>query len=124
MAVGEGKLPTLYPVDGFRLGTTSAGIKTSGRPDLVVMEIAEQSAVSAVFTQNSFCAAPVQVAKQNLAATASRYFLVNTGNANAGTGQQGLADSHSCCSALSGLIGVDTNQVLPFSVCAPAQRGR
>ena len=77
MAVGEGILPILYPVNGFRLGTVSAGIKMAGRLDLVVMEIAEHSSVSAVFTQNAFCAAPVQVAKRHCAETTARYFLVN-----------------------------------------------
>jgi glutamate N-acetyltransferase/amino-acid N-acetyltransferase len=115
MAVGSGKLPELYPVAGFKLGTASAGIKTRGRKDLVVMEMAEGSSVSGVFTRNEFCAAPVQVAKSNLANTASRYFVVNTGNANAGTGEQGLADSYASCDALSALTSVTKAQVLPFS---------
>ncbi|ARN74728.1 bifunctional glutamate N-acetyltransferase/amino-acid acetyltransferase ArgJ [Oceanicoccus sagamiensis] len=115
MAVGEGKLPPLHPVNGFRLGTTSAGIKTVGRPDLVVMEIAAGASVAGVFTQNAFCAAPVQQAKQHMAAAAPRYFIVNTGNANAGTGEQGLRDSQSCCDAMAAQTGVNSDQVLPFS---------
>jgi glutamate N-acetyltransferase/amino-acid N-acetyltransferase len=115
MAVGSGKLATLHPVKGFRLATGSAGIKKAGRADLVIMELCPDSTVAGVFTQNAFCAAPVQVAKRHLQAADSRYFLVNTGNANAGTGKQGLADSLSCCQALAQQLGVDAEQVLPFS---------
>jgi len=115
MAVGDGKLPELFPVTGFKLGTASAGIKTPGRKDLVVMEIDEGAAVSGVFTRNAFCAAPVQVAKEHLTCCATRYFVVNTGNANAGTGEQGLADSQATCTALADLTHVDERAVLPFS---------
>ena len=115
MAVGEGVVPTLHPIEGFRLGVTSAGIKTAGRLDLVVMEICEGAAVSGVFTRNAFCAAPVQIAKQHLGIAASRYFVVNTGNANAGTGDQGLLDSVYSCQSLAALTVVDPSQVLPFS---------
>ncbi len=115
MAVGNGTLPTLNKVDGFKLGTASAGIKKPGRTDIVLMEICEGASVAGVFTRNAFCAAPVQIAKQHLAATPSRYFLVNTGNANAGTGKQGLANGTESCEKLSALTAVNTNQVLPFS---------
>lgn len=115
MAVGGGKLPELFPVVGFKLGTASAGIKTPGRKDLVVMEICEGAAVSGVFTRNAFCAAPVQIAKENLQSSATRYFVVNTGNANAGTGEQGLVDSRATCTALADLTHVDEKAVLPFS---------
>jgi glutamate N-acetyltransferase / amino-acid N-acetyltransferase len=121
MAVGEAKLPVMYPVTGFRLGTVSAGIKTPGRSDLVVMDICEGATVAGVFTRNAFCAAPVQIAKRHLAATAPRYFVVNTGNANAGTGEQGLLDSISSCSSLAALVSttatvtVTGEEVLPFS---------
>ncbi len=115
MAVGNGELPTLYPVAGFRLGTTSAGIKTPGRKDLVLMEIAAGSTVSGVFTRNAFCAAPVQLAKQHLSAGVPSYFVVNTGNANAGTGEQGLADSRQTCEAVAKLTDIRSESVLPFS---------
>ncbi|MCP3906667.1 MAG: bifunctional glutamate N-acetyltransferase/amino-acid acetyltransferase ArgJ [Oceanicoccus sp.] len=115
MAVGEGKLPPLYPVNGFRLGTTSAGIKTQGRQDLVLMEIAEGASVAGVFTRNAFCAAPVQQAKKHLTAATPRYFIVNTGNANAGTGEQGLQDSQATCEAVAAQASVSGDQVLPFS---------
>ena len=88
MAVGEDKLPELLPVPGVRLATVSAGIKTPGRKDLVLMELAPGSSSVGVFTQNAFCAAPVTVAKEHLLASENQpsYLLVNTGNANAGTG--------------------------------------
>ena len=114
MATGSDKFPTMYPVEGFRLGTTSAGIKVAGRKDLVLMEIAGGSAAG-VFTQNRFCAAPVIIAKQHLQQTAPSYLLVNTGNANAGTGDQGIADTLSCCQAVADETGAEIQQILPFS---------
>ena len=115
MAVGEGKLPVLHPVAGFRLGTTAAGIKTPGRPDLVVMELCAQAHVAGVFTRNAFCAAPVHIARRHLAMAKPNYLLVNTGNANAGTGAQGMEDCLTSCSALAQLANSDTEKVLPFS---------
>ena len=120
MAVGSATLPPLYPVKGFQLGTVSAGIKTPGRPDLVLMEICPQATVAAVFTRNAFCAAPVQIAKRHLAsanflAGQRRFLLVNTGNANAGTGEQGLADSVASCASLAEQLGLLEENILPFS---------
>ena len=115
MATGEGKLPTMHPIAGFRLGTASAGIKTLGRKDLVVMEIAEGSTVAGLFTQNAFCAAPVTVAKQHLANSSPKYLLVNTGNANAGTGEQGMNDALQSCDALAAATSAHREQILPFS---------
>ncbi|MGK0442268.1 MAG: glutamate N-acetyltransferase/amino-acid N-acetyltransferase [Pseudohongiellaceae bacterium] len=115
MAVGSGALPTLHNIDGFRLGIASAGIKTPGRKDLVVMEICEGATVAAVFTQNAFCAAPVLVAKRHIKQCTPRYLLVNTGNANAGTGAQGLQNSELSCEMLANQTGINTQQVLPFS---------
>ena len=106
MATGTGIFPTMHPVAGFRLGTASAGIKTQGRPDLVVMEISANSTVAGLFTQNAFCAAPVTLCKQHLAAVSPRYFLTNTGNANAGTGDQGMTDALLSCEALASAAGV------------------
>ena len=108
-------LPVLHPVSGFRLGTSSAGIKTPGRPDLVVMEIADGANTAAVFTQNAFCAAPVRVAREHLAQQQPGYLLVNTGNANAGTGEPGMRDARQCCVALAGHAGCSSQAVLPFS---------
>ena len=115
MATGEGDLPELLPVAGVRIGVTSAGIKTPGRQDLVIMELAPKSAVAAVFTRNAFCAAPVTVARQHLAVSVPRFLVINTGNANAGTGAQGIEDALTCCRKLAELAGVDAEQVLPFS---------
>ncbi len=116
MAIGKGELPELKPVKGFCLGSTSAGIRQAGRLDLVVMSLCEGARVASVFTRNAFCAAPVQVAKRHLGAElSSRYFLVNTGNANAGTGEAGVHDAERCCEALAKLTGVEVPQVLPFS---------
>ena len=115
MATGTSDLPELHPVLGFKLGTTSAGIKPADRPDLVVMEIAEGSSVAALFTKNAFCAAPVTVCKERLARCTPRYLVTNTGNANAGTGEQGLLDATQTCSALATLAGVEIDTILPFS---------
>ena len=115
MATGNHNFPLIFPVGGFRLGTASAGIKIQGRKDLVLMEIAQGSSVAGIFTQNAFCAAPVVTAKRHLQLTTPSYLLTNTGNANAGTGDQGLADALSCCKQVASLMDVDTQQVLPFS---------
>ena len=115
MATGNKPFPPMHPVKGFKLGTTSAGIKTPGRKDLVIMELQPGATVAGVFTQNAFCAAPVVVAKQHLSAVAPRYLVTNTGNANAGTGEQGMADAQATCAALAGLQGISEDQVLPFS---------
>ena len=115
MAVGPATLPVLHPVKGFRLGIASAGIKKVGRKDVVVMEVSKGATVAGVYTQNAFCAAPVQIAKRHQAQAAARYLLVNTGNANAGTGEQGLQDSLSSCQALAELTGQPVNAILPFS---------
>ena len=102
------------PVRGFRLGTAMAGIRQEGRRDLVVMGWDAGSSVAGVFTRNRFCAAPVQLARERLRCN-PRYFLVNTGNANAGTGEAGLLAARQTCAVLSGLSDVDETQVLPFS---------
>ena len=102
-------------VTGFRLGVTSAGIKSPGRRDLVVMELAPGSTVAASFTRNAFCAAPVHVARQHWQSGPIRYLLVNTGNANAGTGERGMTDAIDSCSALAELADVDAGAVMPFS---------
>lgn len=115
MAVGSGDVGQLYPVKGVRIGIGSAGIKKIGRKDTVVFELAEGSEVAGVFTLNAFCAAPVTVAKTNLAKAPARYFLINTGNANAGTGDVGMQDALESCHHLASLTNVDAGQVIPFS---------
>ncbi|WP_373083935.1 bifunctional glutamate N-acetyltransferase/amino-acid acetyltransferase ArgJ [Zhongshania sp.] len=115
MAVGSGELPVLHTVDGVRIGVASAGIKKVGRIDTVVFELCEGASVAGVFTLNAFCAAPVTVAKEHLASTSPRYLLINTGNANAGTGQAGLLNARNSCAALAELVGLESSAVLPFS---------
>ena len=102
-------------VDGIRLGTVCAGIKYPDRRDLVVIEAAAGTEAAAVFTQNAFCAAPVTVARAHLAAARPRYLVINTGNANAGTGRQGLLDAEASCRALAEQTACSTGEVLPFS---------
>ena len=106
----------LHPVPGIELGVTSAGIKKPGRRDLLVMRLAAGSAVAGVFTRNRFCAAPVLVCKKNLARRKPiRAFVVNTGNANAGTGADGIRRATQVCVAVAELAGCQPGEVLPFS---------
>jgi glutamate N-acetyltransferase/amino-acid N-acetyltransferase len=114
MAVGQINFPSMPPIAGITLGTANAGIKQTVRPDILVVQMAVGSSCAAVFTQNAFCAAPVQIAKAHLNQL-PRWLLVNSGNANAGTGQQGLINAFLCCSSLAALVGGQATQVLPFS---------
>lgn len=114
MAVGAGDWPEVLPVSGFRLGVAKAGIKQPGRQDLVVMNWDALASVAGVFTQNRFCAAPVQISRSRLQQNPG-YFLINTGNANAGTGQQGLESAMQCCRGLSELTASHEDSILPFS---------
>lgn len=115
MAVGQHTLGKLLPVKGIRVGTCSAGIKTPGRKDLVVFDLDQGVACSGVFTSNAFCAAPVVIARQHLSQNHPRMLVINTGNANAGTGEQGLKDAMSVCEKLAALQNIEASQVLPFS---------
>ena len=116
MAVGPASRFPLAGVAGVRLGTTAAGIRKAGRPDLVIVELAPDSKVVARFTRNAFCAAPVIVARGHLAAASGvRHLLVNTGNANAGTGEEGLRAARASCEALARLTATAPEAVLPFS---------
>ena len=105
----------LLPVAGVRLGVTEAGIRKAERRDLTVIELAEGSRVAGVFTRNRFCAAPVQVCKEHLSSAAIRALVINTGNANAGTGEAGLVAARVTCTALAAQMGITAAQVLPFS---------
>ncbi len=102
-------------IDGIRLNTIAANIRRPDRKDLVLIEMVEGTSVAAVFTQNAFCAAPVQIAKKHLNETTPRYLLINSGNANAGTGPAGIEAALACCSGVAKAVGCDVNQVLPFS---------
>ncbi len=105
----------LLPVSGVQLGVAEAGIRKANRRDLTVIELDEDSRVAGVFTQNRFCAAPVQVCRANLATGHVRALVINTGVANAGTGAQGLADARTTCEAVARQLEIAPGQVLPFS---------
>ena len=106
----------LHAVPGVRIGVAEAGVRKAHRKDLTVFLLDEGTSVAGVFTQNRFCAAPVQVCREHLAAGQGiRAMLVNTGNANAGTGADGLARARATCVALAGRLGLAPQQVLPFS---------
>lgn len=107
----------LHPVAGIYLGACAADIKNnqSGKTDLVILELAEGSRTAATFTQNAFCAAPVTVAKLNLQNQPPRALLINSGNANAGTGEQGMQDALQSCKWVATELGCEAGQVLPFS---------
>jgi glutamate N-acetyltransferase/amino-acid N-acetyltransferase len=107
---------TLFPIAGVRIGVTEAGIRKVGRKDLSVVLLDAGASVGGVFTNNRFCAAPVQICRQHLEGQQGiRAMLINTGNANAGTGADGLARARSTCAALAQKLGVAVEQILPFS---------
>ncbi|QPF75217.1 bifunctional glutamate N-acetyltransferase/amino-acid acetyltransferase ArgJ [Roseateles sp. DAIF2] len=107
---------SLHPVPGLRLGVTMAGVRKADRRDLTVVVLDEGSSVAGVFTKNRFCAAPVQICREHLdGGRPIRAILVNTGNANAGTGEDGLARARQSCVALGQELGVAPEQILPFS---------
>ncbi|WP_457667019.1 bifunctional glutamate N-acetyltransferase/amino-acid acetyltransferase ArgJ [Thiolapillus sp.] len=106
---------SIHIVPGVRLAAAAAGIRYRDRDDLVLMELAEGSVAAGVFTQNAFCAAPVTVARQHLEKIPPRYLLINSGNANAGTGETGMTASFETCRLVAAATGVAMNQVLPFS---------
>ena len=106
----------LFPIAGLRIGVVEAGIRKVGRKDLTLFLLDAGASVGAVFTSNRFCAAPVQICQSHLASGAAiRALLINTGNANAGTGADGLARARSTCDALAQRLGIEAAQVLPFS---------
>ena len=107
----------LYPVEGLRLGVTEAGVRKANRKDLTVLLLDEGASVGAVFTRNRYCAAPVQVCREHLEGgqAAIRAMVINTGNANAGTGASGLQAARDTCVALAKELGVQPRQILPFS---------
>ena len=106
----------LHPVKGLQLGTAMAGVRKANRRDLVLLSLDAGCAVAGVFTKNRFCAAPVQLCREHLAqGHGVRAVLINTGNANAGTGADGLARARRTCAGVAELMGVQATQVLPFS---------
>lgn len=120
MAVGLSQPKNILPVAGIRLASIAAGIKNNGSDDLVVFAFDDTAAVTATFTQNAFCAAPVTLAKSHLSAAASspspiRALLINSGNANAGTGELGMQNAGQCCQWLADELQCSAQQILPFS---------
>ena len=106
----------VYPVPGVEIGVTEAGIRKADRRDLTVFKLSPGSTVAGVFTRNRFCAAPVLVCQEHLAAGASiQALVINTGNANAGTGEPGIKAANETCNALAKLMGLTSKQILPFS---------
>jgi glutamate N-acetyltransferase/amino-acid N-acetyltransferase len=115
MAVGSGDLGTLYPVPGISMAAVSAGIKQEGRLDCVVFSLGASANTAGVFTNNAFCAAPVTLCKKHLAQTSPQFLVVNTGNANAGTGKQGMENAQKICLKIAELKNLSVNAILPFS---------
>ncbi len=115
MAVGLSGEIDANPVAGVRLGSAPLGVRSIPRDDLTIIELAAGSRAAAVFTRNAFCAAPVIVAREHLSRRSPRFLLINAGNANAGTGSQGLADARNCCQVVAERAGCSADEVLPFS---------
>ncbi|CAD9195893.1 bifunctional glutamate N-acetyltransferase/amino-acid acetyltransferase ArgJ [Acinetobacter bohemicus] len=115
MAVGDVTMPQMHVVKGVKIGSTEAYVRYQNRRDLIIFEFAEGSNVAGVFTQNAFCAAPVHVSKAHLQLANPRYLVINTGNANAGTGKIGMANAEATCAKLAELAGVSKTEILPFS---------
>lgn len=122
MAVGGKVIPPLGSVPGIRLGTVMAGIRKADRRDLVVVQCEPGTVAAAVFTQSHFAAAPVLVAQAHLAQAAPRALVINTGFANAATGELGLQDARACCEALAAQLGCRMEEVLPFSTGVIGER--
>ncbi|WP_286805426.1 MULTISPECIES: bifunctional glutamate N-acetyltransferase/amino-acid acetyltransferase ArgJ [unclassified Marinimicrobium] len=115
MAVGEYPFPSMPPLAGIKLATASAGIKKPGRQDVVLIELAAGTRSAGVFTRNAFCAAPVTLCREYLKQASPRYLVINSGNANACTGERGRRDAIATSEAVAQLSGVQAAQVLPFS---------
>ncbi len=115
MAVGLTQPDTLLPVRGFRLASCASGIKASGDSDLVLLVADEGTQTAAVFTKNAYCAAPVLIAKAHLDQATCRALLINSGNANAGTGQRGEEDALLLCQQVADGLGLSKRQIMPFS---------
>ena len=115
MAVGDVSMPHMHVVQGVKIGSAEAYVRYPNRRDLVIFEFSQGTNVAGVFTQNAFCAAPVHVSKAHLAQANPRYLVINTGNANAGTGKLGMQNAQTTCVKLAELAQVEAFEVLPFS---------
>ena len=115
MAVGDVTMPQMHVVQGVKIGSAEAYVRYQNRRDLVIFEFSQGTNVAGVFTQNAFCAAPVHLSKAHLKLGNPRYLVINTGNANAGTGKIGMANAEATCEKLAELAGVSKAEILPFS---------
>ncbi len=113
---------TWCAVPGVRLASAACGLKADGRDDLVLIGFSQGSETAAVFTRNLFAAAPVEICKRHLGIASPRYFLINSGNANAATGSSGMADALACCNAVAAVSGTDPERILPFSTGVIGER--
>ena len=115
MAVGDVTMPQMHVVHGVKIGSAEAYVRYQNRRDLVIFEFSPGTNVAGVFTQNAFCAAPVHISKAHLKLGNPRYLVINTGNANAGTGKTGMVNAEATCEKLAELAGVSKAEILPFS---------
>ena len=115
MPVGNVSFPDMLPIAGIRLAVAEAGVRYPNRKDLCLFELCPGTTTAAVFTTNLFCAAPVTLSKSHLGKVSPRYLLINTGNANAGTGELGMQAAIDCCKSLARITQVQAEEVLPFS---------
>ncbi len=116
MAVGLAQPAAIVPIQGVRFATAAAGLKSDGAKDMVLLALPASAAVAGVFTRNAYCAAPVEICRTHLAAGAgNRALLINSGNANAGTGALGHRNAMALCEAVAEALGLTPSQVLPFS---------
>jgi len=122
MSVNLSVFDAFHQINGLKIGFSNAGIKQTERQDLVVFELADTATTAGIFTQNAFCAAPVQISKAHLQQARTQYLVINTGNANAGTGEPGYQDAMAICQALADAQGVDVTSVLPFSTGVIGER--
>lgn len=122
MPVNLPLLETFHSVPGIKIGTYNVGIKQTERPDLVVFELEQGATTAGIFTTNAFCAAPVQICQKHINETDTRYLIVNTGNANAGTGKEGYEDAMAICEKLAEIKGVAVESILPFSTGVIGER--
>lgn len=122
MSVGKSVWPSMYSIAGLTMSVSQAGVKYSDRDDLLVFSLCEGASVAGVFTKNAFAAAPVIVAKKYVLTHEIKALLINSGNANACTGEQGIIDAEQSCAALAALLGVGPHSVLPFSTGVIGER--
>jgi glutamate N-acetyltransferase/amino-acid N-acetyltransferase len=122
MSVNLSVFDAFHQINGLKIGFSNAGVKQTERQDLVVFELADTATTAGIFTQNAFCAAPVQISKSHLAQSQTRYLVINTGNANAGTGKAGFQDAMTICQALADAKDIDVSSVLPFSTGVIGER--